>query len=168
MPMITPPRKPLNMDADGRFSRQLSPGFTLIEVMVALTVVSIGMLGIASLYTQALGAARTTQYRSQAINLLSDMADRIRTNRLGGVDYTGLPADNNCDLLGAAACTPAEMAAHDLFMWDQQVQQLLPGGAWNIARNAAALPPIYTLTLQWEEVGQGVLQTQAIVQVPTF
>lgn len=143
-------------------------GFTLIEVMVALTVVSIGMLGIASLYTQALGAARTTQYRSQAINLMSDMADRIRGNRLGDAAYAGAAANNNCDLSGGGTCTPVQMAAHDLFTWNAQVQALLPGGASNVARNGATLPPTYTITVQWDEVGQGTMTAQTIVQVPTF
>ncbi|MGD8325172.1 MAG: type IV pilus modification protein PilV [Gammaproteobacteria bacterium] len=145
-----------------------SAGFTLIEVMVALAVVSIGMLGIASLYTQALGAARTTQYRSQAINLLSDMADRIRGNRLGDLSYAGAAADNNCDLSGGATCTPAQMAAHDLFTWGAQVQALLPAGAWNLARNAADTPPSYTITVTWDEVGQGQVTAQTVVQVPAF
>jgi type IV pilus assembly protein PilV len=150
--------------------RQQQParGFTLIEVMVALTVVSIGMLGIASLYTQALGAARTTQYRSQATNLLTDMADRIRGNRLGGIAYAGIAADNNCDLSGGATCTPPQMAAHDLFTWGAQVNALLPAGAWNVARNGATLPPTFTITVQWDEVGQGQITAQTVIQVPTF
>lgn len=92
-------------------AHRLHRGFTLIEAMVALTIVSIGMLGIASLYTRALGAARTTQYRSQATNLLSDMADRIRGNRLGGAAYAGAAANHACDLGGGFTCTPAQMAA---------------------------------------------------------
>ena len=151
-----------------RLKRRNASGFTLVEVMVALAVISIGMLGIASLYTQALGAARTTQYRSQAINLLSDMSDRIRANRLGAAGYVGGPADNNCDLSGGAACTPLQMAAHDLFVWNAQVQALLPGGNWNIVRNAVAVPQVFTITLTWEEVGQGTLQAQAVINVPNF
>lgn len=143
-------------------------GFTLVEAMVALTVVSIGMLGIASLYTRALGAARTTQYRSQVTNLLSDMADRIRGNRLGGPDYTGPAADHACDLNGGGACTPAQMAAHDLFTWGAQVESLLPAGTWEVTRNTATLPSTYTITVSWEEVGQGTLQAHTTIQVPTY
>lgn len=147
---------------------QFCGGFTLIEVMVALAVVSIGMLGIASLYTQALGASRTTQYRSQAINLMSDMADRIRGNRLGGVAYAGAAQDRNCDLSGGATCTPAFMAQDDLFNWGAQVNALLPGGAWAVTRNAATLPPTFTIQVQWDEVGQGQMTEQTVIQVPTF
>ena len=65
-----------------RTSMQL--GFSLIEAMVALVVVSVGMIGIAGLYGQGLSAGRTALYRTQAVNLAADMADRIRVNRLGG------------------------------------------------------------------------------------
>lgn len=151
-----------------RLRQRCPAGFTLIEAMVALTVVSIGMLGIASLYTRTLGAARTTQYRSQAINLLADMADRIRGNRLGGAAYAGAAMDHGCDIDGGASCTPAQMAAHDLYTWGGQVGSLLPAGAWDITRAAATSPPTYTITVSWDEIGEGTLQAQTVIQVPTF
>lgn len=141
-------------------------GFTLIEVLIALVVLSLGMLGIASLYTQALGAGRSTQFRSQAINLLADMADRIRVNRLGQIAYEGPAADNNCD---AVDCAPAQMAAHELFLWNADVVNLLPGGVWQINFNNATNPPTYTLTLTWVEVGEPAPVTATIdIQVPTI
>jgi type IV pilus assembly protein PilV len=143
-------------------------GFTLIEVLIALVVLSIGMLGIASLYTQALGASRSTQFRGQAINLLADMADRIRINRLGQASYAGAAADNGCDPAGGANCTPDQMAAHDLFLWDTQVQTLLPGGEWEINFDNATAPPTYTLTVRWEEVGEGQVAASFDVQVPNI
>jgi len=143
-------------------------GFTLVEVMVALAVVSIGMLGIASLYTQTLGATRTAQYRSQAVNLLADMADRIRANRLGGVSYAGTPANNNCGLTGGASCSPAELAAYDLFTWGESVEALLPGGQWSVSHTQTTSPPTYTITVEWDEVGSGTLSESALIQVPTY
>jgi type IV pilus assembly protein PilV len=144
-----------------------SAGFTLIEVLVALVVLSIGLLGIASLYGQALGAGRTTQFRSQSVYLLGDIADRIRVNRLGQAAYGGAAANNGCDPAGGANCTPAQMAAHDLFLWDQQVTQLLPNGQWQIGFSNAASLPTYTIDVRWDEVGIGQLQNQLVIQVPT-
>lgn len=57
-------------------------GIGLIEVLVALVILAVGMLGIASLYVTTLQAKITAQSRMQAINLADDMADRIRANRL--------------------------------------------------------------------------------------
>ena len=47
-------------------------GFTLIEAMVALIVLSVGLLGIAALYGQTLRASRTSLYRTEAVNLAAD------------------------------------------------------------------------------------------------
>ncbi len=152
-----------------KIMRKKNTGFTLIEVMVALAVLSIGMLGIASLFTQSLGATRTTQYRGQAINLLTDMADRIRVNRSAEAAYEGAGADNNCDPAGGATCTPAEMAAHDLFVWGAQVQALLPGGAWTVAHDGTTAPPTYTITVTWSEIGEAApVSAQFDIQVPTI
>ena len=61
------------------------------------------------------------------------------------------------------------MAAHDLFVWDQQVQQNLPDGEWLVQFNAAAIPPSYTIRVSWAEVGQvGLIQHQMLIQVPSI
>jgi type IV pilus assembly protein PilV len=143
-------------------------GFTLVEAMVSLVVLSVGMIGIAALYAQGLGAGRTAQLRTQAVNLVADMADRIRSNRRGLGDYAGPAANSGCDPQsgGGIDCTPAQMAAHDLFVWNQQVQQLLPNGQWLIQVNPAAVPPSYTIQVTWDEVGQGQVQHAMQIQVP--
>lgn len=151
---------------------QAQRGFTIVEAMVALVVLSVGMIGVAALHGQGLGASRSAQFRSIAVNLSADMADRIRTNRLGGAAYAGAPANNNCDPAGGGAvdCTPAQMAAHDLFLWNQQVVASLPNGQWNIVFNAGTIPPTYTVTVLWDEVGAPVnpVQHQVVLQLPTF
>jgi type IV pilus assembly protein PilV len=143
-------------------------GFSLVEALVALVVLSVGMIGIAALHGQSLSAARTAQYRTVAINLASDMADRIRVNRLGLGAYAGAAANNNCGP-GGADCAPAAMAADDLFIWNQQVQQRLPGGASQVLFNGGTAPPTYTVTVSWTEVGQAApLQYQLVFQQPAF
>jgi type IV pilus assembly protein PilV len=131
-------------------------GFSLVEALVALLVLSIGLLGIAALYVESLGASRTAQFRTQAINLAADMADRIRVNRGATVAYAGAAADNGCDgNAGAPAeCTPAQMAAHDLFRWRQTLARLLPNGNGAVQVDAATVPPTYIITVTWAESGQ--------------
>ncbi|HEX7080015.1 MAG TPA: type IV pilus modification protein PilV [Gammaproteobacteria bacterium] len=143
-------------------------GFSLIEALVALVVLSVGMIGIAAMYGQGLAAGRTAQFRTQAVNLVADMADRIRVNRLGLAAYAGAGADHDCDPQtgGPADCTPADMAAHDVFVWKQQVQQLLPDGKTSIAVDTATVPPTYTISVSWDEVGQGTLTHTVTIQVP--
>ncbi len=145
-------------------------GFSLIEAMVALVVVSVGMIGIAGLYSQGLGASRTALSRTQAVNLVADMADRIRVNRLGGASYNfppGPAANNNCDPPGAVNCTPAQMAAHDLWVWTNQVQLQLPNGAGTVAVVGTS-PPTYTINVTWQETGLGAVNYQVAIRVPTL
>ena len=88
----------------------MQSGFTLIEAMVALVVLSVGMIGVAALHGQGLSAGRSAQFRSVAINLSADMADRIRINRTAAAAYAGAAANNNCDPTGGGGidCTPAQ------------------------------------------------------------
>ena len=55
--------------------RNRSRGFTLLEVLVALVVISVGMLGIAGLYVQSMQAGRTSMFRHHAVTLAGDVAD---------------------------------------------------------------------------------------------
>ncbi len=133
-------------------------GFTLIEAMVSLVVLSVGMIGIAALFAQGLGAGRTAQYRTQAVNLIADMADRIRANRPGQAAYAGGTGDNNC--------APALMAAHDLYIWEQLIEETLPDGEFEIFFDPATLPPTFTIDVGWVEVGTGTIHHRTDIRVP--
>jgi type IV pilus assembly protein PilV len=130
-------------------------GFTLVEVLVALVVMSVGMLGIAALYLEGLRAGRTALYRTTAVNLAADMADRIRANRNAGIAYagTGPGADSAC-VNGAVDCTAEQLADDDWFDWSNQLDAQLPLGAGGEVQVAGAAPATYTITVAWPEIGQ--------------
>jgi type IV pilus assembly protein PilV len=134
-----------------RFHGTRERGFTLIESLVAMVVISVGMLGIAAMYVEGLRAGRTSVYRTIAIELASDLTDRIRANPTAGGAYAGGGAQNNC-VNGANDCTPAQLAADDLFWWNAGVQARLPGG--DAAVNfVAGDPSTYIITVNWNEPG---------------
>jgi type IV pilus assembly protein PilV len=128
-------------------------GFTIVEVMVALVVLAVGMLGIAGLYVTTLKQGGGAIYRMQAVSLAADLGDRIRANRGANVAYQGAAANNNCYGAGAIDCAPAAMAANDLFVWQQQIAAVLPGGAGAVVVNGAAVPFTYQITINWTESG---------------
>jgi len=139
------------------YSPARSAGFTLIETMVALLVLSVGMIGVAVMHGKALAASGTAIRRSQAIGLAADIADRIRVNRGAQAAYAGAAADNNCDDptgSGGVDCSPAQMAAHDLFVWEAQVAATLPGGQGAVAVDTATNPTTYAVTVSWDEPSQ--------------
>lgn len=138
-------------------------GFTLVEVLVALVVMSVGMLGIAALYLEGLRAGRTAIYRTTAVNLAADMADRIRANLPAGNAYagTGPGADESC-VNGDADCTPLQLADDDWFSWSREIDAQLPQGASAEILVNAAPTPAYTITLQWPEIGQTEAATYSL------
>ncbi len=128
-------------------------GFSLIEVLIALIIMSVGMLGIASLYVQSMQAGRTSLFRHNAVTLAGDVADRMRANPTGANAYTGAGANNNCIAMGTN-CSNVQMAAQDILGWSQQAVDTLPNGAVAIAFDNTVIPPVYTIAITWNEPRQ--------------
>lgn len=141
-------------------------GFSLVEVLIALVIMSVGMLGIAGLYVHTMKAGRTSLFRHHAVTLAGDVADRIRANPIAGVGYIVAGVDNNC-VGGGIDCSRAEMAQHDIFLWTQQAADTLPAGAVNIVFNNGVVPPTYQITITWNEAGQNP-SPQYRITIPVF
>ena len=141
-------------------------GFSLVEVLIALIIMSVGMLGIAGLYVQSMQAGRTSLFRHNAVTLAGDVADRIRANPRAGVDYMGPGVDNSCVAMGID-CSATQMAANDILLWDQQALDSLPNGAVNIQFDGGVTPPVYTITISWTEPGQDPPPSYTIT-IPVF
>jgi len=130
-------------------------GFSIVEAMVALLVLSIGMLGIAGLYVTTLRASGSALYRTHAVNLAADMADRIRANPNAGNAYAGAGADNSC-VGGGVDCSTGQLAADDVFTWQAEIATVLPDDgdaatAQGTVGVAGANPRTYTITVSWVE-----------------
>jgi type IV pilus assembly protein PilV len=141
-------------------TRTKQSGFTMVEVLVALVVLTIGLLGIAALYLNSLQSGRTAIYRTQAVTLAADLADRIRMNRTAQAAYGSVFADAEvvvgaCDTTGG--CSDADLAATDLSRWKATIAQLLPNGQGQVAVTlpiAGGEPTNYVVTVRWAEVGE--------------
>lgn len=139
-------------------------GFTLIEVLIALVILSVGMLGIAGLYVHSMQAGRTSIMRHNAVTLVGDIADRIRANPRAGPVYALAGANNNC-VDGGINCTLGQMAANDIFLWDQQAANTLPNGTVTIVFNNGVVPPTYQITVAWTEPGVNLNYS---ITIPVF
>jgi type IV pilus assembly protein PilV len=146
-------------------------GFTLVEVLIALIIMSVGMLGIAGLYVHSLQAGSTSLFRHHAVTLAGDIADRIRANPRAGAAYAGAGANNNC-ISGGINCTRAEMAANDVFLWQQQAAATLPNdgtlpnGPVQVVFNNAVSPPEYQITVSWTQTGEILTYSITIPVLP--
>lgn len=136
-------------------------GFTLLEVMIALVIFSIGLLGLAGLQSRGLQSNTTAQYRTTAIIEAYDMADRIRANPAGVANnrYDNLnnptpPAGPDCF---ANTCDDAQIAQLDYFEWLNNLQNALPSGYGTVTGNGAGTP--FTITVMWDEERTGATGT---------
>lgn len=113
-------------------------GFSMLEVLIAVVILSFGLLGVAGLQLVSLASNHSAHLRSTANTLAYDMADRMRANvaAASAGNYNGINgADNQCqsthfnDTHAAPAnCTAAQLAADDIYDWGQAIAGLLPNG----------------------------------------
>ena len=139
-------------------------GFTLVEVLIALIILSVGMLGIAGLYVHSMQAGRTSLFRHHAVTLAGDVADRIRANPRAAAAYGLAGANNNC-VTGGIDCTPAQMAANDIDPWAPQATDTLPNGTVTVVFDNGVLPPTYEITVAWDEPGENMTY---IIKIPVL
>jgi type IV pilus assembly protein PilV len=123
-------------------------GFTLLEVLIALVVLSIGLLGIAALQGVGLRSSHGAQLASQASLLAYDMADRIRANPQNFAAYAGFSTETvDC----GQPLPTAPLAAADLAEWACSVEAVLPDGSATIAGAQAGGIDTYTITVEWQD-----------------
>lgn len=137
-------------------------GFSLLEVMIALVILMVGMLGLAGLHTVSMSNLNSAYLRSQAVIQAHDMADRMYAN-IEGVDegaydsISGLPSNpptclttaTSEDALSGINCSSAQIAQFDASEWNTINATVLPNGTGTVV---AAGDGIYTITLAWEEL----------------
>ena len=136
-------------------------GFSLLEVLVALVILSVGLLGLAALQAEGLRGSSTAKFRFNAVRLLGDITDRMRANEAGVADYSVAftaagSNDPACAESGAnlaTTCTPTQMANYDIFLWKRDLDELLPpDGDGSIV--ATGLDNRFVITARWTERGQ--------------
>jgi type IV pilus assembly protein PilV len=98
-------------------------GLTLVEILIAVLVISVGLLGVAGLHSFSLRSNYDALMRSQASALAADIADRMRANRAAAASYTRKAGDPDPDVSG----TPP-MSATDVNEWLKSIRATLPNG----------------------------------------
>ena len=151
--------------------RRLQGGVSLIEVLVALLVFGIGLLGLAALIIVSLRSTQSAYLRTQASVLAQGMSNRMRANPIGvwsGSYNSVYPlSDSVTSSCNGSACTPAQLAQQDGSEWSQQLSAALPQPAATITCSASSTPdtvsmyerPPYggncSLSIRWTERAQG-------------
>ena len=140
-------------------------GFSLVEVLVALVVMSVGLLGIAKMQAVALSSTSVAGQRSLAALEAAGLAAEMHANRgywgspaaakkfeVKGGTVTPLPG-TSADCSAIATCAPAVMATYDLQQWatSLQTEALLPNYDAFIDCTVVTTPRSCTITIKWSE-----------------
>ncbi len=132
-------------------------GFSLIEALIALLIIAIGLLGIASLQAASVYRTHTGEINSLAAVEAQSIAAAMIANP-GAFPANGAAADYNTTDAAAvlyptncatAVCSPPDMAHYDLNRWGAELAADLPQGKGTIA--CAASPPQCTVTVSWQQ-----------------
>jgi type IV pilus assembly protein PilV len=125
-------------------------GFTLLEVLIALVVLSVGLLGLSGLQTTSLRNNHSAFLRSQATIVAHDVIDRMRANKGAAengdysIAYGVDPSSTSC----SSNCSTQAIAQMDVAEWRAYVGRL-PGGEGAIAYNATS--DIATVSVRWND-----------------
>lgn len=140
-------------------------GFTVVEVLAAVLVIAIGLIGIASLYGEAVQTELQTEPRAQAAQLAEFMADRVSANAAGRSGYAsviGVLCESE-----SKKRRPHDEAAQEAACWQDEVERKLPNGTGSITRDATTNPPTYVVAVSWSAAGEGAASYVVRVQPPS-
>lgn len=167
-----------------RFSH--ANGFTLLEVLIALLIFSLGLLGLAGLLVVSVRTNQSAFLRTQASFIAQAMANRIKANLGHVLDYNGTyaGASGSDPCAAGVACSNTNIVARDIWQLRDQISTFLPNSTAVIDCDGASLGPpaqagsapfdgLCTLTMSWSEstlernaAGTATLQTFAWVFQP--
>ncbi|TAL83872.1 MAG: type IV pilus modification protein PilV [Rhodanobacter sp.] len=161
--------------------KKANRGFTLIEVLIAMLVMSLGLLGVAATLITAMHSANSNYLKQQAVQSTYDMADRMRSNFLvASIPNAGNPYVTGPSAPGATAptpdctataCTGSAMAAYDVWQWKEALKNTLPGGLGSITVVPAATgnKALVTITVQWsDQPARATFNPTSAVTTATF
>lgn len=125
----------------------------MLEILITLVIVAIALLGTAGLQVYAMRVSQGGQFRTQAVFLASDIAERMEANKAAAVagsyvSSNAAPAVMGTDCL-ANPCDSANLALYDRSQWEAAINSLLPQPTWQITQTTAGNPSTYSIVISW-------------------
>ncbi len=137
--------------------RTKQAGFSMIEVLVTLMIITLGLFGVVGLQAFSLRANQAGKYRGQAVFLADDLGQRMEINfpNANGYDValssTAPALNKDCT---TSTCSGADLMTYDLAVWQAAVAAALPQSSWSVTTAQLAATPNLTsatFTLTWQE-----------------
>jgi len=148
-------KRRVNNNALSNSSLSKNRGFTLLEALIGFLILSVGMLGIASLQAISLKAGKTSVYSSVAMMKVEELLESMRANTGALASYEGTGGGTNPGCTGTTNCDEAQLAQDDVYWWSQNLKAGLPAAATTnvTVTPAAGASKMATVTVEvsWDE-----------------
>ncbi len=139
-------------------------GFTLVEILVAVLILSLGVVGLIGMESLALKSNLSAYHRSQATLLAYELADKMRSNPAGVAGNEYIAAFPNgashavacvsySGAVSGSGCSPQQLAERDIYEWTSSITGILPGGVGALTASAG----IQTIAIRWDDNRDGVV-----------
>ena len=128
-------------------------GFNIVEILAALLVMAVAIIGIAALYSDQTHIPADARLPLRASELAEQMAERIRATpegRDGFATTVGVICNGK-----AKTRTPQDKAAQIAACWEDEVENSLPSGLGSISRDTSMAPASYVVAVSWSAPGTG-------------
>ncbi|MDG1733511.1 MAG: type IV pilus modification protein PilV [Thalassotalea sp.] len=128
-------------------------GFTLLEVLITMSILAFGMLGVAKLQLNSLRDTQNAQFQTKANLFVQQMATHITANNsvLNSYQLNFKQQPNASIDCQVSSCSPSEIAQYDLMQWHQSISKSLPSGSAQISVNNNDA----TIIVHWDENRDG-------------
>ncbi|OUS30399.1 type IV pilus modification protein PilV [Thalassotalea sp. 42_200_T64] len=148
MANLTSPHLPILTRAH-KFQR----GFSLLEVLISMLIITFGMFGVAKLQLNALRDVQNAHYASKAASFATQMAEQITANSTALENYQlaanqQVSASVNCS---STSCSSGNIAKYDLQLWQQKIANALPFGQAEIITTAHTA----NIIVRWDQNRNG-------------
>ncbi len=143
------------MNTQNTMIRGAESGFSMIEILVTIVIISIALLGSAGLQAYSLKTNQGGQFRNQAAFLVADIVERMEANKKYAADIASLTAYGDSTSMTTSTtdcsstnCTSAQLAAYDMTQWQLAIASAVPSGTGTVS-GVAGNPATYSISVNW-------------------
>jgi type IV pilus assembly protein PilV len=131
-------------------------GFSMLEILITLVIIATALLGTAGLQINAIRMNQSSQFRTQAVFLASDIAERMEANKVAAIAGNYVVAQTSTPSTATdcstGSCDSTTLAAWDISQWENAIITLgLPQASWEVTQTGTGDPSTYKIVINWTD-----------------
>ena len=130
-----------------RHSERTNSGTTLVEMLVAVVLLSAGMVAVAGMLNDSMNSLAGSSHQQRAAQLGNNLGEVLSGLHANTAWPMHVPGNFHCEM---TPCNPAELLADSLDDWQRQIKRLLPGGRGQFTFTADHGQPVIEIQIEWQ------------------